>query len=42
VPKVDEAVLLEAIKKVCAEDGLEASEQWVEKILQLKQVTLLH
>jgi dynein heavy chain 1 len=40
--KLDEAVLLEAIKKVCAEDGLEASEQWVEKILQLKQVTLLH
>jgi dynein heavy chain 1 len=38
LPKVDEAVLLEAIKKVCAEEGLDASDQWIEKVLQLKQI----
>ena len=38
LPAVEEAALLEAIKKVCAEEGLELGEKWVEKILQLKQV----
>lgn len=38
VPSADEPQLVEAIKAICEEDGLEFGADWVEKILQLKQV----
>jgi len=38
VSGADEPLVLDAIKTVCVEDMLEFESQWVEKILQLKQV----
>jgi dynein heavy chain 1 len=38
IPSADEPVLVNAIRAICAEDGLVVGDEWVEKILQLKQV----
>jgi dynein heavy chain 1 len=38
LPKINDAILLETIKVICEEDSLEVSDDWIEKVLQLKQV----
>jgi dynein heavy chain 1 len=38
LPKVNDELILEAIKAICEEDSLEIDETWIQKILQLKEV----
>lgn len=38
LPKVNDDLLIDAIKTICEEDSLEFDDTWIQKILQLKQV----
>lgn len=38
LPKVNDDLIIEAIKGICEEDSLEVDETWIQKILQLKEV----
>lgn len=38
LPQLEDKLLLDAILKVCEEDGYDAKDAWLNKILQLKQV----
>lgn len=38
LPTIDDKILMDAILKVCEEDGYDAKEAWLNKVVQLKQV----